>query len=93
MTWGDRFTEKEADYALDDAPTAQVGVTRWSTTCASAASCVVSERQTKTACLKQFVPKNEIKAVPSINCFLFDSDCHQNNQQNFVDEQMAIYLR
>lgn len=25
MTWGDRFTEKEADYALDDAPTAQVG--------------------------------------------------------------------
>ncbi|KAI8420785.1 hypothetical protein MSG28_007993 [Choristoneura fumiferana] len=25
MTWGDRFTEKEADYALDDAPTSQLG--------------------------------------------------------------------
>ncbi|XP_048001274.1 myosin regulatory light chain, smooth muscle-like [Leguminivora glycinivorella] len=25
MTWGDRFTEKEADYALDDAPTTQIG--------------------------------------------------------------------
>lgn len=23
MTWGDRFTEKEADYALDEAPTIQ----------------------------------------------------------------------
>ncbi|XP_049871102.1 uncharacterized protein LOC126370297 [Pectinophora gossypiella] len=25
MTWGDRFTEKEADYALDDAPVTQKG--------------------------------------------------------------------
>lgn len=25
MTWGDKFTEKEADYALDDAPTVQKG--------------------------------------------------------------------
>lgn len=25
MTWGDRFTEKEADYALDEAPTVKKG--------------------------------------------------------------------
>lgn len=25
MNWGDKFTEKEADYALDDAPLVQKG--------------------------------------------------------------------